>query len=106
MMESFLNGVASNVALSGALALVVFSLTRAWRSPQLAHALWLLVLIKLLAPHVFNVPIYDARSSPGRAISAKLPDGLDKPRRVDVPEAARDSTSFSQKRHPERSEEV
>jgi beta-lactamase regulating signal transducer with metallopeptidase domain len=105
-MESFLNGVASNVALAGALALVVFSLTRVWRSPQLAHALWLLVLIKLLAPHLFNVPLYDAWSSPKRAVRAGLSDGPGNPRGADVPERARVSTSWSQKRHPEGSEPV
>jgi uncharacterized protein (TIGR02246 family) len=105
-MESFLNGVASNVALAGALALVVFSLTRVWRSPQLAHALWLLVLIKLLAPHVFHVPIYDAWSSPRRAVRAGLSDGPDNPRGVDVPEGARVPTSLPQERHPEASEPV
>jgi beta-lactamase regulating signal transducer with metallopeptidase domain len=105
-MESFLNGVASNVALAGALALVVFSLTRVWRSPQLAHALWLLVLIKLLAPHLFNVPLYDAWSSPKRAVRAGLSDGPGNPRGADVPERARVPTSWSQKRHPEGSEPV
>jgi beta-lactamase regulating signal transducer with metallopeptidase domain len=105
-MESFLNGVASNVALAGALALVVFSLTRVWRSPQMAHALWLLVLLKLLAPHVFSVPIYDAWSSPSRAIGAGLSDGPDNPRGVDVPEGGRLPTSLSQKQHPEGSEPV
>ena len=103
-MESFLNSVASNVALAGALAVVVFSLTRVWRSPQLAHALWLLVLIKLLAPHVFNVPIYDAWSSPRRAVGAGLSDGPDNPRGVDGPGGARVPTGLSQKRHPEGSE--
>jgi beta-lactamase regulating signal transducer with metallopeptidase domain len=105
-MESFLNGVASNVALAGALALVVFSLTRVWRSPQLAHALWLLVLIKLLAPHVFNVPIYDAWSRPRRAVAAGLSDGPDNPRGVDVPGGTHATTSLSPKRHPDGSERV
>ena len=103
-MESFLNGVASNVVLAGALALVVFSLTRVWRSPQLAHALWLLVLIKLLAPHVFNVPIYDEWSSPRRAVGAGLSVGPDNERGVNVAEGASVSTSLSQKQHPAGSE--
>jgi hypothetical protein len=105
-MESFLNGVASNVALAGALALVVFSLTRVWRCPQLAHALWLLVLIKLLAPHVFNVPIYDAWSRPRRAVAAGLSDGPDNPRGVDVPGGTHATTSLTPKRHPDGSERV
>jgi beta-lactamase regulating signal transducer with metallopeptidase domain len=37
------------------LALFVHGLTRIWRNPPLAHALWLLVLLKLVAPPVMRV---------------------------------------------------
>lgn len=56
-MQQFLECVASNVALSAALALIAVALTRVWRSPQLAHALWLLVLLKLISPPLMAVPI-------------------------------------------------
>ncbi len=53
-MDSFLNGVVSNTALAGALALVAFGVQRIGRSPQLAHALWFLVFVKLVTPPVFH----------------------------------------------------
>jgi bla regulator protein BlaR1 len=37
------------------LALCVFGVTRVWRSPTVVHVLWLLVLIKLLAPPLVGV---------------------------------------------------
>jgi beta-lactamase regulating signal transducer with metallopeptidase domain len=58
-MDSFLNCVVSNTALAGVLALVAFGLQRFWRSPQLAHALWFLVLVKLVTPPVFSVALPD-----------------------------------------------
>ena len=56
-MDSFLSNMASNMAFAGALALVAFGVQRIGRSPQLAHALWLLVLIKLVTPPVFHVAL-------------------------------------------------
>ncbi len=46
----------SNLIIAGVLALLVLGLTRVWRSPQLAHALWLLVLLKLVIPPFVDVP--------------------------------------------------
>ena len=69
---------------AGALAVVVFSLNKVSSQPTTGPwALWLLVLIKLLAPHVFNVPIDDGCSSPRRAVGAGLSSaaGLGDPRR-------------------------
>ena len=37
------------------LALFVHGLTRVWRSPPVAHVLWLLALLKLVAPPVMRV---------------------------------------------------
>ncbi len=56
-MDSFLSNIVSNTAFAGALALVAFGVQRIGRSPQLAHALWLLVLIKLVTPPVFHVAL-------------------------------------------------
>ena len=46
---------AHNTVVALLLALVVFALTRVWHNPPLAHALWLLVLLKLVAPPVMRV---------------------------------------------------
>ncbi len=56
-MDSFLSNIVSNTAFAGALTLVAFGVQRIGRSPQLAHALWLLVLIKLVTPPVFHVAL-------------------------------------------------
>jgi len=56
-MDSFLSNMVSNTAFAGALTLVAFGVQRIGRSPQLAHALWLLVLIKLVTPPVFHVAL-------------------------------------------------
>ena len=39
----------SNVILAGIMAILIFLLTRVWRNPHFAHALWLLVLLINLA---------------------------------------------------------
>ncbi len=54
MNELFLI-VAHNCAAALALACVVWSVTRVWRNPAAAHLLWLVVLLKLLAPPVMHV---------------------------------------------------
>ena len=55
-MEVVLNIVVSNAVLAAILALFAFAVTKVWRNPHLAHALWLLVLIKLVAPPLAHVP--------------------------------------------------
>lgn len=61
-MDDFLSAIVSNSVAAGALALVAWGLTKVWRSPQLAHALWLLVLVKLVTPPLYAVPL------PGRIV--------------------------------------
>lgn len=56
-MTDFFSCVASNVVLAGGLAIVAVAVTRVWRNPHLAHALWLLVLIKLITPPIVRLPI-------------------------------------------------
>lgn len=56
-MATFLLCVASNVVLAGLLAVSALVLTRFWRSPHLAHALWMLVLIKLVTPPIVELPL-------------------------------------------------
>ncbi len=54
MNELFLI-VAHNHRAALALACIVWSVTRVWRNPAAAHLLWLVVLLKLLAPPVMHV---------------------------------------------------
>ncbi|MEX2140142.1 MAG: M56 family metallopeptidase [Pirellulales bacterium] len=54
-MTSVLALVASNAIIAAILALLTVIATRFWRSPQLAHGLWLLVLLKLITPPVLTV---------------------------------------------------
>lgn len=45
-----------NAALATILAIVVWLATRVWRQPVLVHALWVIVLIKLVTPPMINIP--------------------------------------------------
>ena len=56
-MVTFFTCVASNALFAACLAVVATVLTRIWRSPHLAHALWLLVLIKLVTPPLVHVRV-------------------------------------------------
>jgi beta-lactamase regulating signal transducer with metallopeptidase domain len=56
-MGSFVLSVVSNIAVAGALALLAIVITRVWRNPHLAHALWLLVLLKLVTPPIVQAPL-------------------------------------------------
>ncbi len=56
----WLAGVAiSNALVATAFALVVFLVTRCIRKPILCHALWVLVLLKLVTPPIISVPVPD-----------------------------------------------
>jgi beta-lactamase regulating signal transducer with metallopeptidase domain len=46
---------AENTLVALVLAALVYGLTRIWRNPPVAHLLWLLVLVKLVAPPVFRL---------------------------------------------------
>ena len=57
MTTASLTPVLSNVLFAGGLALLTITLARPWRNPHLAHALWLLVLIKLVTPPFVEIPV-------------------------------------------------
>ncbi len=59
----------SNVAIVAVLAVAVYALTRFWRNPQLAHALWVLVLLKLVTPPFVECAAAVARLVPGGEFS-------------------------------------
>jgi beta-lactamase regulating signal transducer with metallopeptidase domain len=47
----------SNVLMAGALAVAAMIAARCLRRPALTHALWLLVLVKMITPPVYRVPL-------------------------------------------------
>ena len=53
-MNNLVVFAAHNTAAALLLALVVYGLTRIWRNPPVAHVLWLLVLIKFVAPPILR----------------------------------------------------
>ena len=57
MSDTFLAVVASNAVVAAVLAVGIAALGRWVRHPALLHALWLLVLLKLVTPLVWRVPL-------------------------------------------------
>jgi beta-lactamase regulating signal transducer with metallopeptidase domain len=57
MLQHILEFGIGNAVVAGAMALVVFGVTRVWTNQHLAHGLWLLVLIKLVAPPLWCVSV-------------------------------------------------
>ena len=72
-MNEFATAIFSNVILAGVLALLAAGVTRLWRNPFLAHALWLLVLIKLVTSPLIElrapVLLSEKAQSPSDAVS-------------------------------------
>ena len=54
-MNALLTIVGHNTVVAIVLSLVVFGLTRVWRNPPVAHVLWLVVLLKLVAPPIMRL---------------------------------------------------
>ena len=54
---TILECVLSNVAIAAMLALVAAMITRMTQRPQVAHVLWLLVLVKLVTPPIIHIPL-------------------------------------------------
>lgn len=55
--EFLLQAGLSNAVLAVILAVIAFAVQRHGKSPQLAHMLWLLVLLKLLTPPLMTIPV-------------------------------------------------
>lgn len=56
-MDSLLNAALSNALAAAVLAVLAVAVGRACRRPAVSHALWLLVLLKLLTPPLVDVPV-------------------------------------------------
>ena len=72
-MNGFLTCLISNVVLAGGLAVVALFITKVWRNPHLARALWLFVLVKLVTPPVIHVPLLDLGLAASGNVSAESP---------------------------------
>ncbi len=81
------DALASNVLVAAALAAGAFACGRGARRPALAHALWLLVLVKLATPPLFALPVRVLPAEPPVAIS--IPDPMPAlPIASEIPEIA------------------
>lgn len=82
-METLVGWVLPNAAIATALALPAFLVQSRWKRPALAHALWVLVLLKLVTPPLWQVPMAWAvvsagdlaPASPGGDVPVALPEG-------------------------------
>lgn len=57
MIDALLSAVASNVAVAAGIAILALAVTRFSQRPALAHALWVLVLLKLVTPPIVRLPL-------------------------------------------------
>ena len=67
--------IVSNLALSAVLAVLVYAMTKWCRNPALSHALWLLVLVKLVTPPLIplSLPTFASESGDEPATLANRP---------------------------------
>ena len=56
-MEQLIQHGLSNAAAAAVLAVLAAIATRLWRNPHFAYALWLIVLLRLVAPPLFAVSV-------------------------------------------------
>jgi len=56
-VDGILRITLSNTLLAAVLALVALAVSRTFRRPALSHALWLIVLLKLITPPLWNVAL-------------------------------------------------
>ena len=56
-----------NAAVAVLLAPLVWSVTRIWKNPPVAHLMWLLVLVKLVTPPVVNLDLWKSGTAPVQA---------------------------------------
>ena len=81
-MNSIYALLVSNVVLATLLAVLAFVLTKLWRNPQFAHALWLLLLVKLVTPPLIHTPMPQFVFGNGTTVVAAESDGSERLRPV------------------------
>ena len=77
-MEAILRITLSNTLLAAALALAAMAVSRIFRRPALSHALWLIVLLKLITPPLWSIalplmPAEKAHKPPLPPVELSLP---------------------------------
>jgi beta-lactamase regulating signal transducer with metallopeptidase domain len=75
-VDTVLQAVVSNALVASLLAVPAAAVSYRMRRPALAHGLWLLVLIKLVTPPLWNVPVSwpaSLSSSPEPAVASAVP---------------------------------
>lgn len=87
MTESIFQIGISNAVLAGLMALAAILVGVTWNRPKLSHCLWLLVLIKLVTPPIYNLPmpLFGATPTPLAALDAPAFE----------PDSPKDQISFS-----------
>src|SRR5262245_36880957 len=74
-----------NAALATVMALGVWLVTRIWRQPVLVHALWVVVLLKLVTPPMLSIPWHLA-DEPATILPIAEPAEALADNHVDVPD--------------------
>jgi beta-lactamase regulating signal transducer with metallopeptidase domain/protocatechuate 3,4-dioxygenase beta subunit len=76
---SILECLLSNVMIAAGLALAAVLISRLVNKPQITHALWVLVLVKLVTPPVVHIPVGYAGAEPLEtlAVANAAPSGMD-----------------------------
>jgi beta-lactamase regulating signal transducer with metallopeptidase domain len=64
MIHSFYLAVGENLVVAAILAAAVYGITRVWRNPTVRHALWLLVLLKLIVPPLYSIRLVHTSLGP------------------------------------------
>ncbi len=77
MTDLILQIGASKLAVSVVLAGLTWALTRRFGRPTLSHALWLLLLVALLAPPLVSIPVFAARTDVTLPIASGLSLGTE-----------------------------
>ncbi|HEV8292191.1 MAG TPA: M56 family metallopeptidase, partial [Tepidisphaeraceae bacterium] len=92
-MEAILRVALSNTLLAAMLALAALAISRTFRRPALSHAMWLIVLLKLVTPPLWNVavplmPAEKTHKPPLPPTELSMPPAEPEPN-IDVAEAKR-----------------
>lgn len=80
-MQNFLTIAISNTVMACVLAILAVFFGRVRQNPQMSHALWLLVLVKLVTPPLANVPLPEFLSLEAPLVEEKAtsPEGATHP---------------------------
>ena len=96
-MDGLLQGIGINTVMACGLAVMAWALGYLWRRPQVLHVLWVLVLLKLVTPPVWEVPVAwgESRSvttihqmPPLEATASEISEDVQSSEIVEVPDAS------------------